>query len=64
MLKIYQVIFLGMLIIGATMDLHYVWELADTLNGLMSIPNLIALVILQGVVVKYTKEYLKSHRGD
>lgn len=64
MLKIYQVIFLGMLIIGATIDLHYVWELADTLNGLMSIPNLIALVILQGVVVKYTKEYLKSHRGD
>lgn len=64
MLPLYRVLFLGLLIVGATMDLHYVWELADTLNGLMSIPNLIALVILQGVVVKYTKDYLKKHRGD
>ncbi len=63
-LPIYQGLFLILLVVGAMMDLHYVWELADTLNGLMSIPNLMALVILHGVVVKYTKEYVKSHRGD
>lgn len=64
MLRIYQILFLLLLIVGSTMDLHYVWELADTLNGLMSIPNLISLVILQGVVVKLTKEYMRNHRGD
>lgn len=61
-LPLYQCLFLGLLVVGATMDLHHVWELADTLNGLMSIPNLISLVILQGVVVKCTKEYMDNHR--
>lgn len=60
MLTIYRLLFLGLIIIGSTMELHYVWELADTLNGLMSIPNLISLVILHGVVVKCTKEYLRK----
>ena len=61
-LVLYQCLFLGLLVIGAAMDLHYVWEIADTLNGLMSIPNLISLVILQGIVVKCTKEYIHKHR--
>ncbi len=59
-LPLYQLIFLGLIIIGSMMELHYVWELADTLNGLMAIPNLISLVILHGIVVKCTKEYLKN----
>lgn len=59
-LRLYQVVFLGLIIIGSTMELHYVWEIADTLNGLMSIPNLISLVILHGIVVKCTKEYLSK----
>lgn len=64
MLILYQGIFLLLLIVGSVMDLHYVWEIADTLNGLMAIPNLISLVILQGVVVKLTKEYVNRHRSD
>ena len=60
----YKILFLVCLIIGSVMDLHYVWEIADTLNGLMSIPNLISLVILQGVVVKLTKEYINDHGSD
>lgn len=64
MLYVYQGIFLLLLVAGAVMDLHYVWEIADTLNGLMAIPNLISLVILQGVVVKLTKEYMNRHRSD
>lgn len=60
MLILYQIIFLALIVVGSTMELHYVWELADTLNGLMSIPNLISLVILHGIVVKCTKEYIRK----
>ncbi len=63
-LRCYQIVFLCLLIMGTLMDLHYVWEIADTLNGLMSIPNLISLVILHGIVVKLTKEYVKHNRSD
>ena len=39
------------------MDLGLLWSIADTFNGLMSIPNLIALFLLSGTVVKLVKEY-------
>lgn len=64
MLYIYQAIFLILLIFGCGMELRFVWEAADTLNGFMAIPNLISLVILYKTVVKLTKEYLKGHRSD
>lgn len=64
MLVLYKIVFLAFLLIGSLMELSYVWEIADTLNGLMMIPNLISLVFLQGVVVKLTKEYLRKHRSD
>ncbi len=44
-------------ILGATVDLGLLWDIADTFNGLMSIPNLIALLLLSGTVAKLTKEY-------
>lgn len=47
-------------ILGATMDLGLLWSIADTFNGLMSIPNLIALLLLSGTVVKLTKEFFAS----
>lgn len=43
-------------ILGATMDLGLLWSIADTFNGLMAIPNLIALFLLSGTVVKLVKE--------
>ena len=43
--------------LGATMDLGLVWSIADTFNGMMAIPNLIALLLLSGTVVKMVKEY-------
>ena len=55
--KVYQMIFVIVCVIGATMDLGLAWDIADTLNGLMAIPNLIALLGLSGVVVQLTKEY-------
>ena len=47
-------------IVGATMDLGLLWSIADTFNGLMSIPNLIALFLLSGTVVKVVREYFAS----
>ena len=43
-------------VVGATMDLGLLWSIADTFNGLMAIPNLIALFLLSGTVVKLVKE--------
>lgn len=48
------------IIIGSVGGLGFVWDLADTCNGLMAIPNLIALLILSPIVVKLTKEYFDS----
>jgi AGCS family alanine or glycine:cation symporter len=47
--------------IGATADLGFIWLLADTLNALMAIPNLIALILLSPVVFKLTREFIASN---
>ena len=47
-------------ILGATMDLGLLWSIADTFNGLMSIPNLIALLLLSGTVVQMTRAFFAS----
>ena len=44
-------------IVGATMDLGLMWSIADTFNGLMSIPNLVGLFLLGGTVVKLVREH-------
>lgn len=54
---IYKVIFVGFIVVGATLNLGLAWNIADTLNGLMAIPNLIAVLALSGTVVKITKNY-------
>ncbi len=62
--KIYQIIFSLMIVVGTTTSLEVVWNLADTFNGLMAIPNFIALFALSGVVAKLTKEHFAkdSHK--
>ena len=47
-------------ILGAKVDLGLLWDIADTFNGLMAIPNLIALLLLSGTVVKLVKEYFSQ----
>ncbi len=61
---VYKVVFIGMILVGATMNLSLAWDIADTLNGLMAIPNLVALVLLSGTVVKLTKEYLEQRKAQ
>ena len=55
--KVYQILFSLMIIVGTTTSLEVAWNLADTFNGLMAIPNFIALFSLSGVVAKLTKEH-------
>ncbi len=59
-IKPYQIVFIIVIVVGATMQLDLAWAIADTLNGLMAIPNLIALVGLSGVVVKETKRHFAA----
>ena len=56
----YQIVFILAVVIGAAMELDLVWTIADTFNGFMAVPNLIALIGLSSVVVKLTKEHFQN----
>lgn len=56
----YRLLWMPFLLIGAVGGLVTIWDIADTLNGLMAIPNLIGVLGLSGVVVKLTREYFKK----
>ncbi len=55
--KPFMVVYSLVAIVGATMNLGLMWSIAETFNGLMVIPNLIAVFLLSGVVLKLVKEY-------
>ena len=61
-LKLYQALFVIVVFVGAVMDLSLVWDIADTLNGLMAIPNLIGVLALSPVVVKETKRHFDGEK--
>ncbi len=63
---VYRVIFVLFVVLGATMNLELAWDLSDTFNGLMAIPNLIGVLTLSGTVHKITKNYIdrKFHHKD
>lgn len=60
----YKAIFISIIMVGATMDLSLAWDISDTFNGLMAIPNLIGVVVLSGSVFKITKNYLARLNGE
>ena len=55
---VYKVIFVAMIMSGAVMTSSLAWDISDTFNGLMMIPNLIGVVALSGAVYKITKNYV------
>ena len=61
--KPFFVVYSFVAILGATMDLGVLWSIAETFNGLMSIPNLIALFLLSGMVVKLADEYFEERKN-
>lgn len=58
----YRVIWIPFILIGAIGGLVTIWDIADTLNGLMAIPNLIGLLGLSGVIIKLTKDYFSKEK--
>lgn len=56
----YRLLWIVIVPVGALGGLRAIWDLADILNGLMAIPNLIGLVLLSGVLVRLTREYFNS----
>ena len=55
--KLYAVIVIAFVVVGSTLKVNLVWDMSDMFNGLMVLPNLIALLPCIGIVVKKTKEY-------
>ena len=60
--KAYQLLYVAVVVVGSVASIDTVWDVADTLNGLMAIPNFVALFALSGVVAKLTKEHFQSDR--
>lgn len=58
----YRLVFCALIYVGATGGLQMVWDVADTLNGMMAIPNLIAVLLLSGVVFRETRSFLQRTR--
>ena len=61
---IYRALFVVAVFIGSVLSLSVVWNLADIANALMAIPNLVAVLLLSGVIVRETKKYLWNNRLD
>lgn len=62
--KVYRWLYILAVFIGPYMTVKAVWTIADIFNGLMAIPNMIAIFALSGVVIAETNEFLKRHNGQ
>lgn len=62
--KIYRWVYIACIFIGPYMTVEAVWTIADIFNGLMALPNLVALIALNGVVVSETKIYLDGLKRE
>ena len=61
--RVFQVVFIAVVVVGCVSPLSFVWDVADTFNGLMAIPNFIGLFALSGVVAAETRKYFASRDG-
>ena len=62
--RLYQLLYIGSVYVGSVVSLDLIWNVADSMNALMAIPNLVALLLLSNVAAKETKKYLWSNRLD
>lgn len=62
--KAYKIIFAAVVFVGCVSEISIVWDISDTFNGLMAIPNIIALLALSGTVAAITKNYLRRKNGE
>lgn len=63
-IKYYRIVWLIVCFMGCVMSLSVVWNIADIMNALMALPNLVALLLLSGVIAHETKRYLWSGKLD
>jgi AGCS family alanine or glycine:cation symporter len=56
--RVYRVIFLLLVVFGAVMESNLAWDISDTFNGLMMIPNLIGLVVMTPLLIRLTRNYI------
>lgn len=61
---VYKVLWVLAVFAGSLTELNVVWNIADILNGLMAVPNVIAVLLLQGVIASETRKYSGSHLND
>ena len=60
----YRILYILAVLIGPYMTVKAVWNIADIFNALMAFPNLIALLALNGVIVKETRDFHAKHNGS
>ena len=60
----YRIVYLLSVFFGSIINLTLVWNIADCMNALMAIPNLLSLIFLSGIIVKETKKYLWNNKLD
>ena len=56
--RIYRLVFIGLIVFGALMESNLAWDISDTFNGLMMIPNLTGILVLSPLIVRLTKNYI------
>ena len=61
---VYRVLYIAAIFVGSVVELNVVWNLADCMNALMAIPNLLSLLLLSGIIVHETRKYLWRGRLD
>jgi AGCS family alanine or glycine:cation symporter len=61
-IRIYRILFIAMVMVGAMVKLETVWNFSDLMNGMMAIPNLIGLLLLSKVIQDETDRYFESNR--
>ena len=61
---VYKILWIVGIFAGSVAELNLIWNLADLLNGLMAIPNIIAVLLLSAVIASETKKYSGSHLDD
>ena len=62
--RFYRILYIVFLFFGSIINLDIIWNIADCMNALMAIPNLVALLLLSGVAAKETRHYLWSNHLD
>ena len=63
-IKIYKILWIAAIFTGSVAELNLIWNLSDLLNGLMAIPNIIAVLLLSKVIADETRKYSGTHIDD